>query len=68
MGINVGRIKLAVYGGLGMLSALAGIVYAGRLGNGSPNAGTLVESTSSPPSSSGTSPFEAWPRLLVPSR
>ena len=32
MGINVGRIKFAVYGGLGMLSALAGIVFAGRLG------------------------------------
>jgi ribose/xylose/arabinose/galactoside ABC-type transport system permease subunit len=43
MGINVGRIKLAVYGGLGMLGALGGIVFAGRLGNGSPNAGTLVE-------------------------
>lgn len=43
MGINVGRIKSAVYGGLGMLGALAGIVFAGRLGNGSPNAGTLVE-------------------------
>jgi ribose/xylose/arabinose/galactoside ABC-type transport system permease subunit len=43
MGINVGRIKLAVYGGLGMLGALAGIIFAGRLGNGSPNAGMLVE-------------------------
>ena len=43
MGINVGRIKLAVYGGLGMLGALAGTIFAGRLGNGSPNAGMLVE-------------------------
>lgn len=43
MGINVGRIKLAVYGAVGTLGALGGIVFAGRLGNGSPNAGTLLE-------------------------
>lgn len=43
MGINVGRVKLAVYGGIGVLAALAGIVLTGRLGNGSPNAGIMLE-------------------------
>ncbi len=43
MGINVGRVKLAVYGGVGMLAALGGIVLTGRLGNGSPNAGIMLE-------------------------
>ncbi len=43
MGINVGRIKLAVYGGIGILAALGGIVLTGRLGNGSPNAGMSLE-------------------------
>lgn len=43
MGINIGRIKLAVYGGVGVLAALAGIVLTGRLGNGSPNAGIMLE-------------------------
>lgn len=43
MGINVGRIKLAVYGSVGVLAALAGIVLTGRLGNGSPNAGIMLE-------------------------
>jgi ribose/xylose/arabinose/galactoside ABC-type transport system permease subunit len=43
MGINVGRIKLLVYAGVGMLAALGGIVLTGRLGNGSPNAGVMLE-------------------------
>jgi ribose/xylose/arabinose/galactoside ABC-type transport system permease subunit len=43
MGINVGRIKLAVYGLVSTLAALAGIVFTGRLGNGSPNAGMALE-------------------------
>lgn len=43
MGINVNRIKLAVYGSIGLLGALAGIVLTGRLGNGSPNAGIMLE-------------------------
>ena len=43
MGINVNRIKLAVYGAIGLLGALAAIVLTGRLGNGSPNAGMMLE-------------------------
>ncbi len=43
MGINVGRIKVAVYGLVSTLGALAGIVLTGRLGNGSPNAGMSLE-------------------------
>jgi inositol transport system permease protein len=43
MGINVGRIKLAVYAGIGLLAAAGGIVLTGRLGNGSPNAGVMLE-------------------------
>ena len=43
MGINVRGIKLAVYGVIGLLGALAGIVLTGRLGNGSPNAGIMLE-------------------------
>lgn len=43
MGINVGRIKLLVYAGVGLLAALGGIVMTGRLGNGSPNAGIMLE-------------------------
>jgi ribose/xylose/arabinose/galactoside ABC-type transport system permease subunit len=43
MGIDVGRIKLAVYAGVGMLAALGGIVATARLGNGSPNAGIMFE-------------------------
>jgi ribose/xylose/arabinose/galactoside ABC-type transport system permease subunit len=43
MGINVGRIKVLVYGGVGLLAALGGIVLTGRLGNGSPNAGVMLE-------------------------
>ena len=43
MGINVNRVKLAVYAAIGLLGALAGIVLTGRLGNGSPNAGMMLE-------------------------
>lgn len=43
MGIDVGRIKLAVYMGVGLLAALGGIVATARLGNGSPNAGIMFE-------------------------
>jgi ribose/xylose/arabinose/galactoside ABC-type transport system permease subunit len=43
MGIDVGRIKLAVYAMVGLLAALGGIVAAARLGNGSPNAGIMFE-------------------------
>ena len=43
MGIDVNRVKLAVYGAIGLLGALAGIVLTGRLGNGSPNAGIMLE-------------------------
>jgi inositol transport system permease protein len=43
MGIDVGRIKLAVYAGVGLLAGLGGIVLTGRLGNGSPNAGVMLE-------------------------
>ena len=43
MGINVRGVKLTVYGAIGLLGALAGIVLTGRLGNGSPNAGMMLE-------------------------
>jgi ribose/xylose/arabinose/galactoside ABC-type transport system permease subunit len=43
MGIDVGRVKLLVYAGLGLLAGLGGIVATGRLGNGSPNAGMMFE-------------------------
>jgi inositol transport system permease protein len=43
MGIDVGRIKLVVYAGVGMVAALGGIILTGRLGNGSPNAGIMLE-------------------------
>lgn len=43
MGINIGRIKLLVYAGVGLLAALGGIILTGRLGNGSPNAGIMLE-------------------------
>jgi ribose/xylose/arabinose/galactoside ABC-type transport system permease subunit len=43
MGINVGQIKTLVYAGVGLLAALGGIVLTGRLGNGSPNAGIMLE-------------------------
>lgn len=43
MGIDVARVKLAVYAGVGLLAALGGIVATARLGNGSPNAGVMFE-------------------------
>lgn len=43
MGLPVGRIKVAVYTLTGAAAALAGIVTAGRLSNGSPNAGISLE-------------------------
>jgi ribose transport system permease protein len=43
MGIDVRRVKLLVYAGVGFLAALGGIVLTGRLGNGSPNAGIMLE-------------------------
>lgn len=43
MGINVGRIKLAVYTVTGLLAALSGMVISARLSNGSPNAGMMLE-------------------------
>ena len=43
MGINVGRIKLAVYTATGLLAALSGMVISARLSNGSPNAGMMLE-------------------------
>jgi ribose/xylose/arabinose/galactoside ABC-type transport system permease subunit len=43
MGLSVGRIKIAVYLLTGLLAALAGIILAGRVANGSPNAGMSFE-------------------------
>ena len=43
MGIDIGRIKLAVYTASALLAALGGIVVTARLGNGSPNAGIMFE-------------------------
>jgi ribose/xylose/arabinose/galactoside ABC-type transport system permease subunit len=43
MGIDIRRVKLLVYAGVGFLAALGGIVLTGRLGNGSPNAGIMLE-------------------------
>jgi ribose transport system permease protein len=43
MGIDVGRIKLAVYAAIGLLAAVGGIIATARLGNGSPNAGIMFE-------------------------
>lgn len=42
-GINTKRIMFWVYANMGLLSALAGIVYAGRLNAASPLAGDKVE-------------------------
>lgn len=42
-GIAVTRIKVAVYGIAGLLAALAGIIHAGQLNQGSPNDGTGYE-------------------------
>ncbi len=42
-GVRVGRVKLLVYGGMGFLAALGGLVLAARLGTGDPKAGDLFE-------------------------
>lgn len=43
MGLQVGRIKVGVYALTGAAAALGGVVIAGRLSNGSPNAGVTLE-------------------------
>jgi putative multiple sugar transport system permease protein len=42
-GINVKRLTYVVFGSMGMLSALAGILFASRLRSASPQAGQLFE-------------------------
>ncbi len=42
-GINVKRMTYMVFGSMGMLSALAGILFASRLQSATPTAGTLFE-------------------------
>lgn len=42
-GINVDRVKLAVYGLCGMLSALAGLIVTSRLSSAQPTAGMGYE-------------------------
>jgi putative multiple sugar transport system permease protein len=42
-GINVKRMTYVVFGSMGMLSALAGILFASRLRSATPTAGTLFE-------------------------
>ncbi|NNU92791.1 ribose ABC transporter permease [Geobacillus sp. NFOSA3] len=42
-GINVKRIKIAVFGIAGLLSALSAIIYTSRLMSAQPNAGTGIE-------------------------
>lgn len=42
-GINISRIKLAVYTLSGFLAALAGIILAARLGSGDPKTGSMYE-------------------------
>jgi putative multiple sugar transport system permease protein len=42
-GISVKRITMIVFGSMGMLSALSGIMFASRLQSASPTAGTLFE-------------------------
>ena len=42
-GINVKRLTFVVFGSMGMLSALAGILFASRLRSASPQAGQLFE-------------------------
>jgi len=42
-GINVKRITFIVFGSMGMLSALSGILFASRLQSAIPTAGTLFE-------------------------
>lgn len=42
-GININRIKLAVYGLAGMLAAIGGVMVTARLNSAQPNAGTSYE-------------------------
>ncbi|GIO25519.1 sugar ABC transporter permease [Ornithinibacillus bavariensis] len=42
-GINVGRITLLVFGSMGLLSALSGILFTSRLQSATTTAGTLFE-------------------------
>jgi len=42
-GINVKRVTYIVFGSMGMLSALSGILFASRLKSATPTAGTLFE-------------------------
>jgi len=42
-GVNVNRVKLAIFGLMGLMCALAGIVNTARLAAGSPSAGTMGE-------------------------
>lgn len=42
-GINVSKITFIVFGSMGMLAALSGILYASRLQSATPSAGTLLE-------------------------
>lgn len=42
-GINIKRLTYVVFGSMGMLSALAGILFASRLRSATPQAGTLFE-------------------------
>lgn len=42
-GINVKRLTYVVFGSMGMLSALAGILFASRLRSATPTGGTLFE-------------------------
>jgi inositol transport system permease protein len=42
-GINIDRIRLWIYVFIGLLSGLAGMVLAGRIGSGNPQLGTSLE-------------------------
>jgi D-xylose transport system permease protein len=42
-GINTRRLTVAVFGIMGVLAALAGIMYTARVGSASPDAGLLLE-------------------------
>ncbi len=42
-GVNIKRITYLVFGSMGMLAALAGILFASRLRSATPTAGTLFE-------------------------
>jgi len=42
-GINIDRVKIGIYTFIGLLSGLAGMVLAGRIGSGNPQLGTGIE-------------------------